>query len=220
MKRILVAPSILSADFARLGEEIEAITEAGADMIHIDVMDGCFVPNITIGPDVIESIRKYTSLPFDVHLMVNSPEKFISQFVDAGADYITVHFEAEKHIDRLLNKIKSLGVKAGISLLPSTSSSVLEYIIDYLDLILVMTVNPGFGGQRFIPSQINKIRDIRSLLDRNLKRAILSVDGGVNDTNIKEILDAGADMLVAGSFIFSGGESQYKARIKKLNLLV
>ncbi|MCC2646554.1 MAG: ribulose-phosphate 3-epimerase [Rickettsiaceae bacterium] len=216
MKRILVAPSILSADFARLGEEVRAITEAGADMIHIDVMDGCFVPNLTIGPDVVRAIRKYSNLPFDVHLMIDSPEKFIKPFVEAGADIITVHFEAEKHIDKLLTLIKSLNVKAGISLLPSTNPQVLEYIIDYLDLILVMSVNPGFGGQKFIASQLNKVRDIKNILDKKAENVIISVDGGVNDKNVSNIIEAGANMIVAGSYIFSDGSDQYKKRIEIL----
>jgi ribulose-phosphate 3-epimerase len=174
------------------------------------------VPNITIGPDVIKAIRKYSNLPFDVHLMIDSPEKFIKSFVEAGADYITVHFEAEKHIDKLLNLIKSLGVKAGISLLPSTSPQVLEYIIDYLDLILVMSVNPGFGGQKFIASQLDKVQDIRRILDKKAKKTILSVDGGVSDANICDIIKAGANMVVAGNFIFSEGIGQYKNKIETL----
>jgi ribulose-phosphate 3-epimerase len=218
MKNILVAPSILSADFAKLGEEVKAITEAGSDMIHIDVMDGCFVPNLTIGPDVVKSIKPYSKLPFDVHLMINEPAKFIQSFVDAGADYITVHFEAEKHIDRLLNNIKQAGAKVGISLLPTTPPEVLGYILDYLDLILIMTVNPGFGGQKFLPSQLPKIKQIRKMIDHHSKDIILSIDGGVNASNIDEIIEAGANMVVAGSYVFANGKNEYAARIRNLKL--
>jgi ribulose-phosphate 3-epimerase len=218
MKKFLIAPSILSADFANLGQEVESITNAGADMIHIDIMDGSFVPNLTIGPDVVKAIRKYSNLPFDVHLMVENPEIFIKPFADAGADYITVHLEAVKHLDKTLNTIKTLGVKAGISLLPSTAPESLEYIMDYLDLILVMTVNPGFGGQQFLNNQLPKIEKLRKMIDKTGKDITLSVDGGVNTATIQAIKDAGANMVVAGSYIFSAGNKNYKQRIQALKV--
>ncbi len=216
MDKILVAPSILSADFARLGEEVKKVSEAGADMIHIDVMDGHFVPNLTVGPDIVKAIRNYSKLPFDVHLMVDRPEHFIELFVKAGANIITVHFEAEKHLIRLLNKIKSYGVKTGISILPTTNPKCLEYLMGYLDLILVMTVDPGFGGQKFIPNQLSKIRQVRDMIDIADKDIILSIDGGVNDSNISDIVSAGAHMVVAGNYIFSAKDTEYKQRIGAL----
>lgn len=207
---IKIAPSILSADFAKLGEEVKKIDDSNADYIHIDVMDGCFVPNITIGPNVISAIRKYSSLPFDVHLMINSPRNHIESFVNAGADIITVHAEAEVHLKRLIKKIKSYKnindekktIQVGVSIVPSTPVNVLEYIIHELDIVLIMTVNPGFGGQEFIHSQLEKISSVKEMIqDRNLKTQI-SVDGGVSLSNASEIIKAGADILVAGSAIF------------------
>ncbi|WP_168464738.1 ribulose-phosphate 3-epimerase [Wolbachia endosymbiont of Ctenocephalides felis wCfeT] len=207
---IKIAPSILSADFAKLGEEVKKIDDSNADYIHIDVMDGCFVPNITIGPNVISAIRKYSSLPFDVHLMINSPRNHIESFVNAGADIITVHAEAEVHLERLIKKIKSYKnindekktIQVGVSIVPSTPVNVLEYIIHELDIVLIMTVNPGFGGQEFIHSQLEKISSVKEMIqDRNLKTQI-SVDGGVSLSNASEIIKAGADILVAGSAIF------------------
>lgn len=205
---IKIAPSILSADFAKLGEEVKRISDLNVDYIHIDVMDGNFVPNITIGPNVISAIRKYSNLPFDVHLMIKSPGSHIESFINAGADIITIHAEAEIHLERLVRKIKSYKnntkkiIQVGVSIVPSTSPSVLEYIIDELDIVLIMTVNPGFGGQEFIHSQLSKISTVRKMIqDRNLKTQV-SVDGGVNFSNAADIIKAGANILVAGSAIF------------------
>ncbi|OAB82086.1 ribulose phosphate epimerase [Wolbachia endosymbiont of Laodelphax striatellus] len=205
---IKIAPSILSADFAKLGEEVKRISDLNVDYIHIDVMDGNFVPNITVGPNVISAIRKYSNLPFDVHLMIKSPGEHIESFINAGADIITIHAEAEIHLERLVRKIKSYKnntkkiIQVGVSIVPSTSPSVLEYIIDELDIVLIMTVNPGFGGQEFIHSQLSKISTVKKMIqERNLKTQV-SVDGGVNFSNAADIIKAGADILVAGSAIF------------------
>ncbi len=201
---IKIAPSILSADFADLKNEIIKLDEAKADMIHLDVMDGNFVPNLTFGPCVIKSIRPYTKLMFDAHLMVDNPDKMIEWFALAGADIITVHAEVCPHLDKTLDAIHKLGVKAGVALNPSTSESVLEYVLDKLDLILVMTVNPGFGGQQFMNNQLEKIAKVKKMIgSRNI---ILSVDGGINPMTASEAISAGADMLVAGSAIFSGND--------------
>lgn len=207
---IKIAPSILSADFAKLGEEVKRISDLDVDYIHIDVMDGNFVPNITIGPNVISAIRKYSNLPFDLHLMVKSPGDHIESFINAGADIITIHAEAEIHLERLVKRIKSYKnindtkktIQVGVSIVPSTSPSVLEYIIDELDIVLIMTVNPGFGGQEFIHSQLSKISTVKKMIqERNLKTQV-SVDGGVNFSNAADIIKAGANILVAGSAIF------------------
>ena len=212
---IKIAPSILSADFAKLGEELQAISVAGADMIHIDVMDGHFVPNITIGPAVIKSIRTHSTLPFDVHLMVSSPEHLFEDFVKSGSDIITIHLEALENPDRAIAQIKNLGVKAGISLLPSTPASALCDLIDKVDLILVMTVNPGFGGQAFMENQLNKIQEISNMLKKaGREDVILSVDGGINPNTAKQCIAAGASMLVAGSYVF--GHPSYKDAIESL----
>jgi ribulose-phosphate 3-epimerase len=214
--RIILSPSILSADFSKLGEEVTAITQAGADMIHVDVMDGRFVPNITIGPLVVKSIRKNSSLPFDVHLMIVEPEKYISDFREAGADIITVHYEACTHLDRTIAQIKQTGAKAGVSIVPSMPESVLEYILPQVDLVLVMSVNPGFGGQKFIPYSVEKIRNLRRMIDKTGKNIMLQVDGGINPETIKSVIEAGADTIVAGNAVFSGGPSKYAENIKAL----
>jgi len=216
MTNVKIAPSILSANFAELGKEIELITKAGADYIHIDVMDGHFVPNITIGPCIVKSIRNYTHLPFDVHLMIEPPEPYIEQFAEAGADIITVHAEAVTHLDRVISQIKDSGAKAGVSLVPSTPPDVLDYVLDQLDLILVMSVNPGFGGQKFIGLSVEKIRELRYMIDETGYDIELEVDGGVNPETAKYCIEAGANVLVAGSAVFNGGDSQYANNIKSL----
>jgi ribulose-phosphate 3-epimerase len=208
---ILISPSILSADFSNLRAEIEALEDAGADMIHIDVMDGHFVPNLTFGPAVIAALKKYTSLPFDVHLMIDQPEKWIQTYGDAGANLITVHPEATTHLDRTISQIKSYGIKAGISLLPTTQINVLDFIIDKIDLILIMTVNPGFSGQKFMINQLKKISAISSIIKE--MDIILAVDGGINDETGKLCTQAGANMLISGNYIFTGN---YKERINNL----
>ena len=202
---IKIAPSILSADFAKLGEEIINIEKAGADYIHIDVMDGSFVPNITIGNEVVKSLRQKTQLPFDVHLMINNPDNHIKAFAEAGADIITIHAEASIHLDRSLALIKSFNKKVGVSLVPSTHENSLDYILEKLDLILIMTVNPGFGGQKFLTSQLKKIENIRNKIEKSGKKIELEVDGGINDHTAKIAVEAGADVLVSGSYIFGSG---------------
>jgi len=210
-KQIKLAPSILSADFARIGEQVTEVVEAGADYIHIDVMDGHFVPNITIGAPVLASIRPLTTLPLDVHLMIAHPERYISDFATAGADIITVHIEACTHLHKTVQSIKELGIKAGVSLNPATSLSMIEEIIPYIDLVLIMSVNPGFGGQDFIPATLPKIAKLRKILDDNKLSAELEVDGGVNIDNAPGIVQAGADVLVAGNSIFKSREGIGKA---------
>lgn len=215
MKKI--APSILSADFSRLGDEIRAVEAAGADYIHIDIMDGHFVPNITIGPLIVEAVRKVTSLPLDVHLMIENPDRYIPDFAAAGADIIVVHAEATNHLHRTVQLIKSFGKKAGVSLNPATSLTALDYIIEELDLLLLMTVNPGFGGQSFIEACLPKIHSLRAMLDRRGSEAELEVDGGVKPSNIARISHAGADVFVAGSAVF--GTTDYADTIRELKHL-
>lgn len=200
-----IAPSILSADFACLGEEVRAIDAAGADWIHIDVMDGHFVPNITIGPDIVRALRPHSTLPFDVHLMISPVDAYLDAFAEAGSDILTVHAEAGAHLHRTIQHIKALGKKAGVALNPGTPAEAVQPLLDDLDLILVMSVNPGFGGQSFIASQIDKIKDLRARIDASGREIDLEVDGGVNRSNVAEIVAAGADALVAGSATFSGG---------------
>ena len=200
-----IAPSILSADFACLGEEVRAIDAAGADWIHIDVMDGHFVPNITIGPDIVRALRPHSTLPFDVHLMISPVDTYLDAFAEAGSDILTVHAEAGAHLHRTIQHIKALGKKAGMALNPGTPAEAVQPLLDDLDLILVMSVNPGFGGQSFIASQIDKIKDLRARIDASGREIDLEVDGGINRSNVAEIVAAGADALVAGSATFSGG---------------
>ena len=213
---IRIAPSVLAADFSRLAEEIDRVTEAGADLLHLDVMDGHFVPNLTIGPAVVEAIREKTALPFDIHLMISPVDPFIEAFATAGADIITAHIEAGPHAHRTLQHIKSLGVKAGISLNPSTPASSIRHILDTVDLILIMTVNPGFGGQSFIKEQLGKIRTIRKMIDETGRDIDLEVDGGINEKTARHAISAGADVLVAGTAVFGEGASKYADKISQL----
>lgn len=211
---VLVAPSLLSADFSKLGEEIKAVEEAGADLLHLDVMDGVFVPNITFGPLVISALRPLTRLPFDVHLMIIEPERYLKEFAEAGADLICIHAEASVHLHRSVWKIKELGKKAGVSLNPHTPLNVLEYLLEDLDFVLVMTVNPGFGGQRFIENCLSKIKKLKKLIEEKGLSVSIEVDGGINEETAPLVVKAGANILVAGSAIF--GKKDYKSAILSL----
>jgi ribulose-phosphate 3-epimerase len=214
----IIAPSILSADGSRLGEEILAVEKAGAGWIHIDVMDGNFVPNITMGPSIIASLRKITKLPFDVHLMIENPDRYIESFYKAGADVITVHVEASRNLNRTVDLIKSYGLKAGVSLNPATPLTQIEEIIRHIDLLLIMSVNPGFGGQQFIGTSLAKINRAKKMLEGMPRQPLLEVDGGVNLKNIGDIADAGADVIVAGAAIFGSGD--YQKTISSMKIIV
>ena len=217
MKKL--APSILSADFSRLGDEIKAVEEAGADYIHVDVMDGHFVPNITIGPLVVETIKNVTKLPLDVHLMISNPDKYIKDFIKAGSSILSVHAETCPHLQRTINHIRELGIKPAVVLNPSTSLSTLEYILEEVDMVLLMTVNPGFGGQKFISSMIPKIKKLRKLIDEKHLSVELEVDGGINLDNISKVVKAGADVIVAGSAVFKSKDCKETVRLMKKKIL-
>jgi ribulose-phosphate 3-epimerase len=208
--KVLIAPSLLSADFSKLLDEIKEVEEAGADLLHVDVMDGHFVPNITIGPFIVRTIKNSTKLPLDVHLMIENPEEYVETFVQAGADYVSVHPEATYHLHRLLEKIRDLGAKPGVALNPATPLNVLAYILDEVDYILVMSVNPGFGGQEFIPQTVSKIKHLKEVLKRRGYEIPIEVDGGINSANAGEVVKAGAEILVAGYAIF-GADDRKKA---------
>jgi ribulose-phosphate 3-epimerase len=217
MQSIMIAPSILSADFSRLGEEVRAVEAAGADVIHIDVMDGHFVPNITIGPLIVKALRPITSLPLDVHLMISDADRYLQDFIDAGADWITVHVEACTHLHRTLSYIRSKGKKAGAVLNPATSLTTLEYVLDEVDLVMLMSVNPGFGGQSFIESSLDKIRRLRAMLDAVNPEAGIEVDGGISPQTIGRVAAAGANIFVAGSAVY--GSKDYQAVIREMKRL-
>jgi ribulose-phosphate 3-epimerase len=216
-KSVIIAPSLLASDFARLGEEARAVVEAGADWLHIDVMDGHFVPNITLGPDIVKALRPHVSVPFDVHLMIAPVDPYIEAFREAGADLISVHPESGPHLNRTLQRIRSLGAKAGVVFNPSTSPEVIRYMMDDIDLLLVMSINPGFGGQSFMPSQLRKIEALRAMADAaGRPDMIIEVDGGVNATTARQCIDAGANALVAGTAVFKGGPAAYAENIRAL----
>jgi ribulose-phosphate 3-epimerase len=214
MQNNMLAPSILSADFARLGQEIQDVIAAGADVIHIDVMDGHFVPNITIGPLVVDAVRKICDLPLDVHLMISDPDKYIDDFAAAGADWITVHVEATNHLHRTIHKIKDLGKKAGAVLNPATSLTTLDYILEDLDLVMLMSVNPGFGGQSFIPSTLDKVRELKRMIDEKNLNVGIEIDGGVSPSTISAISEAGVNIFVAGSAVFGADYAKAISEMK------
>ncbi len=214
----LIAPSILSADFSKLGDEIEAVEAAGADWVHIDVMDGHFVPNITIGPLIVEAARRVTALPLDVHLMIENPERYIKDFADAGASLISVQAEVCVHLHRTVQMIKEIGLRAGVVLNPATPLSAIEWVLKYVDIVMIMSVNPGFGGQDFIPNSLDKIKDLHSMIQNSGLSTLIEIDGGVNEKTIKNISDAGVDVFVAGSAIF--GSPDYKKTIAKFRELI
>lgn len=206
MKKI--CPSILSADFGKLAEEIKSVESAGADIIHCDIMDGHFVPNLTFGPDIVSKVNEITNLPLDVHLMINSPEKFIEAFQKAGADYISVHLENNYHLNRLLNRIRDLKVKAGVAINPSTPVKALEYVLEYADFVLVMSVNPGFGGQKFVSNSLKKVRELKEIIQKHNYNCLIEIDGGIGTANIKEVSDAGVDMFVCGASVFKSDDAR------------
>jgi len=214
--KIKVSPSILASDFSKLGEEVAALAKAGADYIHVDVMDGHFVPNISMGPSVVKSVRDRTSIPFDVHLMIDPIEPYIDEFVKAGADIISIHPEANDNIEKCIDKIKSHNIKAGLAINPDTKWEVVLPFLDKLDIIVVMSVHPGFGGQKFIPAALEKLKLLRKKIDDSHPHIELEIDGGVNFENIESILEAGADVIVAGTTTFTGGEKEYANNIAKL----
>ena len=216
MKKIQISPSILSADFSQLGNEIKKLEQGGADLIHVDVMDGHFVPNLTIGPPVIKNLRKYTKLPFDVHLMISPVHKYIENYAVAGADIITIHPEATENLKESINLIKKFGKKVGVSLNPKTEIKTLIDEIDNIDLVLVMSVNPGFGGQKFMPEVLDKIKELKRIRDENQYHFDIEVDGGINFSNSKKVLEAGADILVSGTTVFKENDGDIKANIEKL----
>ncbi len=216
MKKL--CPSILSADFGKLAEELKAVESAGADVIHCDIMDGHFVPNITFGPDVVAKVNSITELPLDVHLMINSPEKYIKSFRDAGADYISVHIENNYHINRLVSQIKDTGAKAGVVINPATPVKALEYVLEYADFVLVMSVNPGFGGQKFVSNSLKKVRELKDIINKNNYNCIIEIDGGIGPANIKEVSDAGVDMFVAGASVFKAKD--IAGAVKELKKLI
>ena len=216
MKKIQISPSILSADFSQLGNEIKKLEQGGADLIHVDVMDGHFVPNLTIGPPVIKNLRKYTNLPFDVHLMISPVHEYIEKYADAGADIITIHPEATENLKESINLIKKFGKKVGVSLNPKTEIKTLIDEIENIDLVLVMSVNPGFGGQKFMPEVLDKIKELKKIKDNNLCHFDIEVDGGINFSNSKIVLEAGADILVSGTTVFKENDGDIKTNIEKL----
>ena len=216
MKKIQISPSILSADFSQLGSEIKKLEQGGADLIHVDVMDGHFVPNLTIGPPVIKNLRKYTKLPFDVHLMISPVHEYIENYADAGADIITIHPEATENLRESINLIKKFGKKVGVSLNPKTEIKTLIDEIDNIDLVLVMSVNPGFGGQKFMPEVLDKIKELKEIKDKNQYNFDIEVDGGINFSNSKIVLEAGADILVSGTTVFKENGGDIKTNIEKL----